>query len=112
MEGQNKMTQAATPARNGNGQNTKLWWYLITVETSILVMIMIWFFGIFPGLVTKDWVAEHAPYLADKPVITRHIKTAENTLKEVLTGMQQLNINMLKQNHALEMRIQRLEVKL
>jgi hypothetical protein len=59
--------------------------YVVTVETTLIVSMMIFWLGVFPGIASQDWVKE---YVVDSPPILRQ---APNLVRDVEENRQAVN---------------------
>ena len=87
--------------------------YIVTAETSAIVLGVIFYMTGFQDLVTKDELKSLPyPYMPDKAVITQHIKTSEKAFSRISKSVHVLNERMTQQRHEQDLRIQLLELDL
>ena len=89
----------------------KLLYYLLTVETTLLLTIGSWFFGVYPELVTKEQLKEIAPYVADRTTIMSKLDRHGNGLEKSIQALAKLDQRMTLEIRQLEVKIAKLETK-
>ena len=92
-----------------NSGNTWLLRYIVTAETAAIIMMVAFFATGYQNLTTHADLLVIAPYAKDKDRILQHMTSSEDVLKQVGESLQQLNLQIIKTNNALELRIQKLE---
>jgi hypothetical protein len=87
----------------------KVLYYLLTVETTLLLTIGSWFFGVYPDLVTKQELKEIAPYVADRHKIMSQLDRHGNGLEKSIQALDKLDQRMTLEIRQLEVKIAKLE---
>ena len=87
----------------------KVLYYLLTVETTLLLTIGSWFFGVYPDLVTKQELKEIAPYVADRTTIMSKLDRHGNGLEKSIQALAKLDQRMTLEIRQLEVKIAKLE---
>lgn len=94
-----------------NGSAPLPWFarYLLTAETTLVISGVVFFLTGYQDLITRDDLKVLAPYVRDKPIVTRHIDQSESALEKINTSLAALNERITAVNHEHDIRISRLE---
>lgn len=83
--------------------------YIVTAETAALVMMVTFYATGWQNMITHEELQTLAPYVQDKPIISRHINKSEDVLLQLGQSLHNLNMQILKTNNMLDKRISVLE---
>ena len=89
----------------------RLMYYLLTVETTLLLTIGAWFTTAYPNLVTKDELQQLAPYVADRDMINHKLVRHDKSLDKTIQMIEKLDRKFSMEIKALEVSLARIEGK-
>ena len=55
--------------------------YIITTQTTVIILMVSWFFVLYPNLVTEGKLKVIAPYVADKELVWQNIRDVQANVK-------------------------------
>lgn len=84
--------------------------YIVTAETAALVMMLVFFATGWRDMVTHEELQKLPyPYLAEKQIISKHIRQSERAMSKIIENSTKLNERITRENHAVNLRITILE---
>jgi len=86
--------------------------YIVTAETAVLITAATFFLTQYTSFVKADEIHNLAPYTKDREAVIKHITKSEDVLIQLGESVHHLNMQMLKTNALLEIRITKLEAEL
>lgn len=89
----------------------KLIFYILSIETTILLSLAAWFFGVYPDLVTKAEMAVNAPYVRDRELIMSKLGAHGDTMAKISILLSKMDEKFTKEIHNLDLQIARMEAR-
>ena len=89
--------------------NKQLMYYLLTVESTLLLTIGGWFFVAYPSLVTKEELQQIAPYVRDRGTIMDKLIRHDSSLDKTVAMIEKLDKKFTIEIRQLELSIARME---
>ena len=82
--------------------------YVVAVETTLIVSMLTFWFGFYPGLATEHWVREYViqqpPILKNNPTLIEDVRDNKAILKQLPISLQKINERLLRIEIALKVK--------